>query len=145
MSPRHAENGRFSIRAVTSVVLPGVPEAAGMARAVVLQALAGHPAADEAALCVSELAANAICHSRSGLPGGTFTVTVQQAGGGVRIAVTDAGSGGRPRARRAAADSTRGRGLAIVGAVSAAWGCEQADGGRVTWCEIRAASDRAIA
>jgi anti-sigma regulatory factor (Ser/Thr protein kinase) len=149
MSPRRAENGHFGISAVTSAVLPGVPEAAGMARAVVLQALPSHPAADEAALCVSELAANAVLHSGSGLPGGTFTVTVELAGTGVRIAVTDAGATTRPRTMRPSRGRTHGRGLAIVDALSASWGwgCQRRGGSRTTWCEIypESANGRAIA
>jgi serine/threonine-protein kinase RsbW len=118
-------------------VLPGVPQAAGMARAVVAQALGpGHPAAADAAVCVSELAANAVCHTRSGQPGGTFTVSVQAGRGVVRIAVADAGSGTRPRAMRARRGAFHGRGLAIVAALSAAWGCERAGGGQITWCEF---------
>ena len=127
----------------TSVVLPGVLDSAGQARAVVAQALGrGHPAAADAAVCVSELAANAVCHTRSGLPGGMFTVSVQARAGVVRIAVTDAGSASRPRIRRAGRHSTHGRGLAIVEALSAAWGCERAGGGQITWCEFPA-SERA--
>lgn len=122
----------------TSAVLPGVPESAQRARAVVTQALGqDHPAAPAAA-CVSELAANAIGHTRSGQPGGTFTVSVHDGGDAVRIAVTDAGSTGRPRERRSHSASTRGRGLTIVAALSAAWGYERTGGGQVTWCHIHA-------
>lgn len=123
----------------TSAVLPGVPESARQARAVVTRALGqDHPAAPAAAACVSELAANAIVHTRSGQPGGMFTVSVHDGGDAVRITVTDAGSTARPRVRRPRPASIRGRGLAIVAALSAAWGCERTGGGQVTWCHIHA-------
>jgi serine/threonine-protein kinase RsbW len=132
MNPAIA-NGRLGSLAV----LPGVPESARRARAVVSRVLGpDHPAAQAAVACVSELAANAISHTRSGLPGGTFTVSVHDSGDAVRIAVTDTGGNTRPRVRRPRPASTRGRGLAIVAALSAAWGCERIGGGQVTWCHI---------
>lgn|SRR5215469_8647394 len=91
MNPAAADGGPE-----TSAVLPGVPESARRARAVVTRALGqDHPAAQAAAACVSELAANAIGHTRSGQPGGSFTVSVHDAGDAVRIAVTDAGGTAR--------------------------------------------------
>ena len=129
----------------TLAVLPGVPESAGRARAVVRHVLGpDHPAAQAAATCVSELAANAINHTRSGLPSGTFTLSVHDGGEAVRIAVTDAGSTTRPRARHPRPTSTHGRGLVIVAALAAAWGSKRTRGGQITWCEIHA-SDTKIA
>lgn len=120
-------------------VLPGVPESARRARAVVSRVLGpDHAAAQAAAACVSELAANAISHTRSGLPGGTFTLSVHDSGDAVRIAVTDTGSNTWPRARQPRRTSTHGRGLAIVAALSAAWGSERTGGGQVTWCKVHA-------
>jgi anti-sigma regulatory factor (Ser/Thr protein kinase) len=127
-----------------SAVLPGVPESARRARAVVTRTLGhDHPAAPAAASCVSELAANAISHTRSGQPGGTFTVSVHDGGDTVRIAVTDAGSTARPRVRRPRPASTRGRGLALVAALSAAWGYQRTGGGQLTWCHISASGTTA--
>ena len=131
MSPRRAAPAAIA-------ELPGTAQALGEARAVVLAALAGCPAAEDAVMCVSELAANAVCHSRSGLASGTFSVAVWRlAHGAVRVAVTDAGSAAEPRVRLPSRSRPRGRGLAIVEGLSAAWGCEPAADGRVTWCEIR--------
>src|SRR5262249_12583109 len=95
------------------------------------------------AACVSELAANAISHTRSGQPGGTFTVSVHDGGDTARIAVTDASSTAAPRARGPRPASRRGRGLAIVAALSAAWGYEGTGGGQVTWCHIHASDTTA--
>ena len=77
---------------VAGIVLPGVPESVREARALVRRQLGAGDAAEAAALVVSELATNAICYTRSGLPGGTFAVSVQQVPGGVVIRVRDAGS-----------------------------------------------------
>jgi two-component sensor histidine kinase len=54
--------------------------------------LDGCPAADDAILVLSELAANAVVHSASQQPGGTFTVTADiRHGQHVRIEVRDDG------------------------------------------------------
>jgi anti-sigma regulatory factor (Ser/Thr protein kinase) len=121
---------------------PGVAESVRAARQMIRQAIGEAPAAEAAALVVSELATNAIAYTRSGLPGGTFTASVTGApGGGVVVSVTDQGpraagqaphvvTGGQPA-------QEHGRGLAIVAAVAAGWGTELTPAGRVTWCVLR--------
>ncbi|MGP4027221.1 ATP-binding protein [Actinomadura sp. 3N407] len=53
--------------------------------------------ADNAALVVTEAATNALRHSRSGLVGGTVTVSIRALPhGGVRVAVTDEGDTDAP-------------------------------------------------
>src|SRR5258708_20723414 len=100
MTAALSANGRLTFS--RSVVLPGVPEAAAMARAVVAQALGpGHPATADAAVCARELAANAVCHTRSGLPGRPFTVRVHAGRAVVRAAVAAPGSASTPPATRA--------------------------------------------
>ena len=72
---------------------PGRRDQVRYARAFVARFLDGHPAADDAVLLVSELAANACAHSSSGRPGGTFTVRVHVSDGGrVYVEVEDEGS-----------------------------------------------------
>jgi hypothetical protein len=53
---------------------PGHPDQVGQARAFLARILDGCPAADDAVLLASELAANAVAHSASGQPGGSFTL-----------------------------------------------------------------------
>src|SRR5208283_6006013 len=61
---------------------PGRRDQVRHARAFVARFLDGHPAADDAILLVSELAANACAHSASGRPGGVFMVRAQVSDGG---------------------------------------------------------------
>ncbi|MGQ4271662.1 ATP-binding protein [Nocardiopsis changdeensis] len=82
----------------------------------------------------SELAANALTHSRSGRPFGTFTLRCERSRTGLRLTCTDQGDpSGRttPDGRRdhltadpvgldATAES--GRGLALVDALATSWG-----------------------
>ena len=53
--------------------------------------LDGRQAADDAILCLSELATNATIHSRSREPGGHFRVRAERHGSHVRVEVTDQG------------------------------------------------------
>ena len=138
----------------------GQPEHAAQVRAWVraLAATTCPAAANSAELAAAELAANAIAHSRSGRPGGTFTVAVTAGPDGVTIHVHDLGTGdGRvPAPRRAADDGDHlaegGRGLPIVIALSAECGTrpvaqcparEPGDpaaqaGGCCAWCRLDA-------
>jgi MEDS: MEthanogen/methylotroph, DcmR Sensory domain len=83
--------------------------------------------ADEAALVVTELAANAIVHARSG-----FTVILSAGGGRLRIAVRDACPRGTPLAPAPL------HGLAAVDALASQWGVESlGDAGKTVWVELR--------
>ena len=95
------------------------PAQVGAARRFLAALLAGVPVAAEAVLCLSELASNAITHSRSGDPGGWFTVRASHAGGLIRVEVEDQGG---PWAPGGNADVEGGRGLLIVAGLAAAWG-----------------------
>lgn len=95
------------------------PAQVGAARRFLAALLAGVPVAAEAVLCLSELASNAITHSRSGDPGGWFTVRASHAGGLIRVEVEDQGG---PWAPGGNADVEGGRGLLIVAELATAWG-----------------------
>jgi anti-sigma regulatory factor (Ser/Thr protein kinase) len=84
-------------------------------------------------LCLSELAANAVLHSDSGRPGGTFTVRVESfPGAHIRIEVED---GGGPWLAPAPTPGS-GRGLDIIRALAAEWGVAISPAGRTVWARF---------
>src|SRR5215467_2425799 len=112
---------------------PGRPEHVRQVRADAQGLLAGCPAADEVILCLSELAANAVLHSDSGRPGGTFTVRIESCPGAhIRIEVED--DGGPWLAP--APDPASGRGLDIIGVLAADWGVAARPAGRTVWARF---------
>jgi anti-sigma regulatory factor (Ser/Thr protein kinase) len=85
---------------------------------------------DDALLVASELVTNAIRHARS-----SCELRLELLPGTVRLGVRDHGEG-VPAPRRPAAYEVGGRGLPIVAALSAGWGVEPADPGKVVWAEL---------
>jgi serine/threonine-protein kinase RsbW len=78
---------------------PGAPEAVRAARHHVAQALAAVPCIEDVAFAVSEIATNAVLHSRSGQPGGWFTVAADVVPGVLAaVVVTDQGGAWAGRA-----------------------------------------------
>lgn len=116
-------------------VFPGHSEQVTHARRFVAQALDGTPAADDAALCVSELATNALLHTRSG-NGGEFEIIVCRGQASALIAVYDDGSGTPPATREPNATSENGRGLGVVALTATRWGHFGGTSGRVVWFEL---------
>jgi len=111
----------------------GRPEHVRQARADARGLLAGCPAADEVILCLSELATNAVLHSSSRRPGGTFTVRIgTRPGADIRLEVED--DGGPWLAP--APDPGSGRGLDIIGALAAEWGVATSPAGRTVWARF---------
>ena len=102
-----------------SRAFPGNPARAREARRFLAAILDHNPVAEDAVLCLSELAANAAIHSRSGQPGGQFSVRAELGGGLLRVEVRDQGG---PWTWPPADDAGRGRGLLIVAALARAWG-----------------------
>jgi anti-sigma regulatory factor (Ser/Thr protein kinase) len=89
--------------------------------------------ADEVVLCASELAANAALHSRSRLPGGTFTVRIRiNPGDHARIEVEDDGGPWTPQV----SDPTGHRGLDVVRALASAWGVNDDRTSRTAWARL---------
>jgi anti-sigma regulatory factor (Ser/Thr protein kinase) len=116
----------------TSVSYPGLPEYVRMVRADLRTLLSDCPLADDVILCASELAANAAVHSRSRLPGGSFTVRATISPGCyVWIEVEDHGGPWTP-----AAETGRHHGLDIVRALAGEWGIDGAQGGRAVWARF---------
>ncbi|WP_052424230.1 ATP-binding protein [Nonomuraea candida] len=118
------------------VRLPGVPSQVARARELITVALGrDHPVHDDAVLLTSELATNAILHTKSGA-GGSFTVTVASSETAVRVLVSDGGSEEPPCVCGTAAQSTSGRGLPLVEALSRRWGFTREDGATTVWFEL---------
>src|ERR1017187_8273663 len=69
----------------------GTPAQAGEARRFLAGLLDGYLSADDAVLCLSEMAANAILHSNSRKPGGHFTVRAEMHDDHLRVEVQDDG------------------------------------------------------
>jgi serine/threonine-protein kinase RsbW len=117
----------------TGRVFPGEAGQVREARRFLAGLLDGCPAGDDALLCVSELATNAVLHSRSGGPGGRFTVIAAVRAGRLRVGVTDEG-GAWGQERDGGGQS--GRGLLIVGQLASRWGRDDGGAGRTVWFEI---------
>jgi serine/threonine-protein kinase RsbW len=112
---------------------PAVPAQVGQARRFLAGILEGFPAADEAVLCLSELAANATVHSRS-RHGGHYTVRAELHGRRLRVAVRDQGG---PWAGPGVGGEQHGRGLLIVSRLATRWGREgHAASGWTVWFEL---------
>lgn len=89
-------------------------------------------AVQDTLVCATELAANAVLHSRSGLPGGHFSVQVACAGQSVHVTVEDSGG---PWAERGngGIDAECGRGLQVVAGLSSDMGIVGDAAGRTAW------------
>ena len=116
------------------VTYEGRPSSVPQARHAVEQALEAWGLDDLgwiAALLVSELAANALLHARTG-----FTVVLEDLPhGAARLAVSD-GSGALPRSRRYGEEATTGRGLHLIDDLARDWGVERTELGKTVWVEL---------
>lgn len=115
--------------------LPSVPASVARVRRYAADACAARGFDgdyDTLALLVSEIATNALVHGS-----GRVRVRVLGSGGRVRIEITD-GSTAAPRPQRAGTDAEGGRGLALVDALSAAWGTRPLPDGKTVWFELAA-------
>jgi anti-sigma regulatory factor (Ser/Thr protein kinase) len=100
--------------------------------------LADAPCQEDAEQIVAELAANALQHTSSGRPDGTFIVEITRTTATITVAVYDCGWGGRPRFGAACrSDAECGRGLALVAAIADQVGCEgDEEMGHKVWAKI---------
>lgn len=112
-----------------------IPEARHFARYL----LADSQHRDDAELIVSELATNALRHTSSSRPGGTFIVEISRSTTTTTIAVYDCGWGGVPRFGIPQRVSARHRrGLAIVEATAHRTGYEGDDAtGHKVWAQLQ--------
>ena len=122
---------------VLSVRYEGRDASVSAARRFVRDVFAGSPRLDDLELITSELATNAIQHSRSALYGGTFTVTVMAFPGAARIQVQDEGTSWLATGTPTGLLSDGGRGLRIVSAVADRSGYDFSTRRlRISWAEV---------
>ncbi|MFZ4266646.1 ATP-binding protein [Streptomyces arboris] len=119
-----------------SRTLPREPESAAAARRLVQAALQSwglETLVGSATLVVSELVANAAEHAR----GPSVQVTVTRVGVyRAQVAVTDLDRTVPVLGLAPGDDQERGRGLAIVAAVSEAWGVVPLSSGKRVWAQV---------
>ena len=116
-----------------SRAFPATPEQAREARRFLARILDGRPAADDAILCLSEMAANATIHSNSCRPGGYFTVRAEMRGDRLRVEVHDEGG---PWTVPPPDGVQHGHGLHIISQLAHAWGISgDSDTGWTVWFE----------
>jgi|SRR5215469_16602294 len=112
---------------------PGQRRQIRLVRATLTLLLQDFPLVSDAVLIASEMAANAVVHSRSAAPGGRFTVRAEACPGKyVRIEVDDQGGQWIPRCR----ENDRPHGLDLINALAGTgnWGIHgDAEHGRTAW------------
>lgn len=88
----------------------------------------------DAVLAVGELFTNAVRHG----PGGRVLVGYCLWPGGARIVVADGGGYGTPEMRPVTSTDEGGRGLLVVEAITAQWGCFcfRSAGHLIVWCDL---------
>ncbi|MFI8346940.1 ATP-binding protein [Streptomyces sp. NPDC085596] len=118
-----------------SETLPREPESAATARRLVRAACTAwglHGMAENGALVVSELVANAVRHARRE----SIRVVVERtAPRTVRVAVADF-SRVLPALCTPKGDEEGGRGLVLVAALAADWGTDERRWGKVVWADL---------
>jgi anti-sigma regulatory factor (Ser/Thr protein kinase) len=126
-------------QASISMRIPGGTGAPLRARTSVLSRIGGQlteTAAADAGLIVSELVTNSVLHANVG-PQQTLTVECATLPDRLRITVTDPGSRLEPHLRPSGRGADGGYGLAIVAALSLAWGVVRDTVGTTSvWCEL---------
>jgi DNA-binding NarL/FixJ family response regulator len=124
--------GRTSRKTVLD--LPNALSSAALARKFVSKTLTEwgmEPLMDSALLVASELAANAVTHADT-----SFRIQLSLAPTTLRIDVTDSGKG-TPEPQPPTVSEEHGRGLLLIGALTTAWGLDDAPGaGKVVWAEL---------
>jgi len=113
---------------------PGRTDQVREVRAFLRDVLGGWPRTDDAVAIGSELAANCVLHSRSGEPGGAFTVRAEVSEGATFVSVLDDGGPWELAAIRPQAE----HGLDLVQAIAGPthWGVTTRQGGHLVWARL---------
>lgn len=114
---------------------PGSVDQVARVRADLAQAALGCPVVDDLVLLASELAANAVLHSKSGHLDHTFTVRATLYHGEyVRVEVIDQGGSWAVNDY----DDEHGRGFSVVAGIAGggSWGIEGDETSRVAWFRL---------
>jgi anti-sigma regulatory factor (Ser/Thr protein kinase) len=115
---------------------PATTDQVSHARRLLAGILDGCQQADDALVCLSELVTNAVVHSHSREPGGSFTVRAHLDRQRLRVEVCDQG-GPWHTTSRVLPDEQNGRGLLIVSELASRWGCAgHSKSGWTVWFEI---------
>jgi anti-sigma regulatory factor (Ser/Thr protein kinase) len=109
------------------------PDQVREARQFLAQVLGDCPTATDAVACLSELVTNSVLYSNSRRPKGRFIVRASLRPAGLRVEVEDEGG---PWKLRHGHNDQRGRGLAIVDALSTNWSITGDGTSRTVWFEI---------
>ncbi|MEU1281807.1 ATP-binding protein [Streptomyces sp. NPDC005805] len=124
-----------------SETLPCTAESAESARRLVRAALVAwgmKPVADDGALIVTELVANAVRHTEAR----HIRVVVERTSDErVRVGVADK-SRVAPQLRHASDSDVHGRGLTLVDALATRWWTDLRPWGKCVWAELRAGNGR---
>lgn len=113
---------------------PATPDQARHLRAALSTLLARCPLADDVILLASELAANAITHSASSRPGGTFTIRLaHHPGDHIHAEVTDQGSSWDGDLTATAGSP---HGLHLLHALATRCGTTASAGSRTVWFRL---------
>jgi anti-sigma regulatory factor (Ser/Thr protein kinase) len=122
---------------VWGLTCPGFPEEVSRARRWTRDILRGSPLAEDAELIVSELSANAILHTASGLESGRFRLVLAVSPQVVVLSVTDdGGAATAPKVEDRDQDAEHGRGLGMVSVIAHRVVVRDSDGGRTVTAEL---------
>jgi len=114
----------------------GAPERLADIRQYLRHILGDVDGGDDVVLVASELAANAIRHSKSGSAGGSFVLQVAAFTDCWHVRVNDQGGPSSPLPADAKDTDETGRGLPMVAELARAWGTFGDSAGRTVWAEI---------
>ncbi|MFF0222752.1 ATP-binding protein [Streptomyces sp. NPDC004629] len=122
---------------VWGLTCPGFPEEVSRARRWTRDILRGSPLAEDAELIVSELSANAILHTASGLESGRFHLALAVSPRVIALSVTDeGGTATAPKAEDQTESAEHGRGLGMVSVIAHRVVVHNSDSGHTVTAEL---------